>query len=234
MTDPEQPSPIDAEQPGTVHRSGAGGYGVAGGYGTGGLAYASATTIEPQSEVVSLNAPSASTHSVAVQGGVLTLTGGSAELKITRPSSAAVGRAVIANRDAVLVQASSIELLLSGAIDRAREARSNSGNVPELETILVAVRDLRVMLLETAAAPAEAGVGVQALSVKDGLAKWWAKDPVSILDRGYNMGLFLGGLILIGHFGLLPATIVASLIRGRDIAEAIKAAADLLKSIGRE
>jgi hypothetical protein len=43
------------------------------------------------------------------------------------------------------------------------------------------------------------------------------------------MGLFAGRLMLCDHFGLIQAVTVATLIRGKEIAEAMKEAAKLLR-----
>jgi hypothetical protein len=82
---------------------------------------------------------------------------------------ASVGRAVLANRDAVLIRSLSIRLLISAAIERARAEGSNSANVPELEVIPSAVEGLHQVLLATTA-PVEAAVGDKAISFRDGLA----------------------------------------------------------------
>jgi hypothetical protein len=51
------------------------------------------------------------------------------------------------------------------------------------------------------------------------------------MDRSFNMGLFAAGLALVASFGLIESVTVATLIRGKDIPEAIKAVAELLKQI---
>jgi hypothetical protein len=66
---------------------------------------------------------------------------------------------------------------------------------------------------------------------KDGLANWWDRDHISILDRSFNMGLFAGGLALYANFDLIPLVAVATLIGGKEIGEAIRAAVALLKGI---
>jgi len=149
---------------------------------------------------------------------------GQAELTLTG-APVSVGKVAIANRDAILVQARSIELLLRDAIDREKEARSNTGNLPELEFILATVIDMRTML---ATAKSEAGVGAKALSFKAGVLNWWEKDHVSILDAGYKSGLFILLMGLIVYFGLIPATIAATLIN-KDVGEALKQLVKLLK-----
>jgi hypothetical protein len=134
----------------------------------------------------------------------------------------------IANRDAILVQALSIELLLRDAIDQ----RANSGGLPELQTILARVVDMRAMLDTAVAAPVEASVGAQALSFKNALLEWWNKNHVSILDRSFNSGLLVGGLMLVAYCGLVPVATVAAAIHGKEFTEAIKALAEVMKRIG--
>jgi hypothetical protein len=45
------------------------------------------------------------------------------------------------------------------------------------------------------------------------------------------MALFTAGLGLISHFGLIPAAIVASLIKGKEIGEALKHVAEIMKAM---
>jgi len=138
---------------------------------------------------------------------------------------ATVGRTVIANRDAILVQAMSAELLLGDVIDREKEARRNTGSAPELEAILAKVHDVRAML---AAAPSEPEVGATALLLKKCVLDWFDKDHVSILNLGYKSGLFVLLMGLIVYFGLIPATIAATLL-SKDVGEALKQLVKLLK-----
>ncbi len=138
---------------------------------------------------------------------------------------AAVGRTVIANRDAILVQTMSAELLLRDVIDRETEARRNTGSAPELELILSKIHDVRAML---AAAPSESDVGATALLLKKGVLDWWNKDSESILNLGYKSGLFVLLMGLIVYFGLIPATIAATLL-SKDVGEGLKSLVKLLK-----
>jgi len=164
---------------------------------------------------------------LSADGGAYSISGGNAGGVVT--TTVRIGRVAIANRDAILVQAMSVELLLRGAIDREKAARSNSGSLPELDAILEAVNELRAMLLTTTAATPE--IGAKALSFKDDLINWWNKDSASILDRGFNAGLFVGGLILCQHFGLVSAVTVAAALHGKEFTEAIKAVAEVLKNL---
>jgi hypothetical protein len=138
---------------------------------------------------------------------------------------ASVGRMVIANRNAILVQAMSAELLLRDVIDREKEARRNTGSAPELEAILAKVHDVRAML---AAAPSEPEIGATALLLKKCVLDWFDKDHVSILNLGYKSGLFVLLMGLIVYFGLIPATIAATLL-SKDVGEALKQLVKLLK-----
>lgn len=153
--------------------------------------------------------------------GRFAITGGNASFIVSS------GKVVIGNRDAILLQATSIELLLSATIERMKAERINSHSMPELDVLLGAVTDLKSMLV--VASPSEEKVGAAALSIRDGLLNWWRQDHAQILDRSFTMGLFAGGLALVSHFGLLPAVTVASLIRGKDLVEAFKAAGELLE-----
>jgi hypothetical protein len=164
---------------------------------------------------------------LSADGGAYSISGGNAGGGVT--TTVRIGRAAIANRDAILVQAMSVELLLRGAIDREKAARSNSGSLPELDAILEAVNELRAMLLTTTAATPE--IGAKALSFKDDLINWWNEDSASILDRGFNAGLFVGGLILCQHFGMVSAVTVAAALHGKEFTEAIKAVAEVLKNL---
>jgi hypothetical protein len=161
------------------------------------------------------------------------------ELQPPLPAPATIGRGAIANRDAILGKALSIEFLLRALIDREKEARPNAGSLPELETILAVVVDMRAMLLPTVAAPSDASVGAKALSFEGALVNLWNKEHVSILKLGFDalkLGfdatLFFLGLELIEHFGLLNATIMATVIRQKEIPEALKNLAEIMKSIG--
>ncbi len=178
--------------------------------------------IESLSRVVSDATLSASGRAMAA---------GRAELTLT-PAPAAIGRIAITNRDAVLGKALSIEFLVRALVDREKEARPNAGSLPELETILADVVDLRAMLLATVAAPSDASVGAKALSFKGALVNLWNKEHVSILKLGFDASLFFLGLELIEHFGLVNATIMATVIRQKEIPEALKHLAEIMKSLG--
>ena len=87
------------------------------------------------------------------------------------------------------------------------------------------------MLLATTA-PAETILEEKALSIRRGFANWWRHDHVTILGRSFDMSLFAAGLGLCALAGVAPpaisAVVVAALIRGKDVAEALKAAAEIL------
>jgi hypothetical protein len=161
---------------------------------------------------------------VSAETGTFSVSSVSADPIVLR-GPATVGRVAIANRNAILVQAMSIELLLRDAIDREKEARRNTGSAPELEAILAKVHDLRAML---AAAPSEPDVGATALLFKKGVLDWWDKDHEAILTLGYKSGLFVLLMGLIVYFGLIPATIAATLL-SKDVGEALKQLVKLLK-----
>ena len=79
----------------------------------------------------------------AAFGGSFTAVGMAAEMTVTGPA-VTVGKVAIINKDAIVIQAMSIELLLREVIDREKEARSNSGVLPEIEAVLAEVHDLRI------------------------------------------------------------------------------------------
>lgn len=162
---------------------------------------------------------------LSAEGGTYSM--GNAALTATTRTPTAVGRVTIANRDTIVIHAMSIEPLLRDAIDRLKKEGSNSESVPELENILGSVRVLHQMLLVSTAAPAEANVGAQALSIKAGVAAWWANDHTAILSLGYKTGLFMLLVGLIVHFGLIPSTIAATLIN-KDVGDALKQLGKLL------
>jgi hypothetical protein len=164
-------------------------------------------------------------------GASMAMATGRAELTLT-PATETIGRVAIANRDVILGKALSIEFLLRALIDQEKEARPNAGSLPELETILADVVDMRAMLLTTVAAPSDASVGAKALSFKGALVNLWNKEHVSILKLGFDATLFFLGLELIEHFGLLNATIMATVIRQKETPEALKHLAEIMKSIG--
>jgi hypothetical protein len=165
------------------------------------------------------------------EGGTFAVIGARAEMTVTPRSPDAVGRVVIANRDSVIVQARTIELLLSGAIERAKETRSNSESLPDLEAIHGAAIDLLQSLLSSTTLT-EGNAGTNALSFKDGLVRWWSKDHASILDRSYNAGLFTAGLLLCATFGLIPAVTIATLIKGKEMKEVLESCVEVLKRLG--
>ena len=65
------------------------------------------------------------------------------------------------------------------------------------------------------------------------MLNWWDKDHVSILGIAYKSGLFILLMGLIVHFGLIPATIAATLIN-KDVGEALKQLVKLLKGGGSQ
>jgi hypothetical protein len=159
------------------------------------------------------------TNSVRVQLGATTpVVVGPAALR----DAVSVGRATVTNRDLIVIQTASVELLLTEALERLKQSRPNSGGIPELERLLSATSELRNLL--SGMPPADAIVGAKALSIRDGLVSWWTHEQVSSVDRSFNMGLFAGGLVLCAQFGLVPAVTVARLIRGRSLADALGAA----------
>jgi hypothetical protein len=162
-----------------------------------------------------------------------TLTSNAPGLTVTPARRLIVGKVVIANKAAIYFQALQLELQIEGRIVIAREERSNSESVEELEALKQSVAALRTAISEEATGQDdEAGIGAKALSIKDGLLNWWTKDHVTILDRAYNMSLFAGGLGLCCASGILPAITVGVIIRGKEITDALKAGVDLLKSVG--
>jgi hypothetical protein len=122
----------------------------------------------------------------------------------------AVGRTVRSNRDAILIQSTSIQLLLTNAIEGAKAERANSASVPELEQILSAVEVLHHLILVTA--PPEA-IGEKAISFRQCVANWWTRDYASILDRSFDMGLFTAAVGICVLAGVVPAAIAAVIVR---------------------
>ena len=149
-----------------------------------------------------------STSNASLSGSTLIFAKSQAELTLT-PNPATVGRVVIANRNAILGKAMSVEIQLRALIDQEKDARMNAGILPELEVALADVVDIRTMLLATAS---DASVGARALSFKDALVNLWTKEHVSILKLGFDSTLVFLGLELIQHFGLLNATIMATVV----------------------
>jgi hypothetical protein len=172
------------------------------------------------------NLPPAVSNASLSAGG-FAMSAGRVELTLTR-APATVGRVAIANKDAILVQAASIDLFVRDLIDREKAARSNSGSLPELEALLAQVQDLRAKLIT---ATSELDVGAVALLIKKGWLDWWDKDHISILSLGYKSGLFVLLMGLIEHFGLIPATIAATLL-SKDVSEGLKQLAKLLQAGG--
>jgi hypothetical protein len=163
----------------------------------------------------------------AAFGGSFTAVGMAAEMTVTGPA-VTVGKVAIINKDAIVIQAMSIELLLREVIDREKEARSNSGVLPEIEAVLAEVHDLRATLVTTTS---EVVAGTKALSFKAGVLKWWDKDHESILSLGYKSSLFILLMGLIVYFGLIPATIAATLLN-KDVGDALKQLVKLLQGGG--
>jgi hypothetical protein len=118
-------------------------------------------------------------------------------------------------------------LLLRDAVDRAKAERLNSASVSELEEILSANEALHRMLLTTT--PLDA-VGETALSLRAGLVKWWSRDPASILDRGYDFGLFTAAVGICVLAGVIPSAIAAVLVRPKETVEVFK---EINKILGR-
>jgi hypothetical protein len=173
---------------------------------------------QPNPLLYTQNLPPSSSNA-SPSGGTLT---GQAELTLT-PATVA-----IANRDAVLGKTMSVEIQLRALIDREKDARMNVGILPELEAALADVVDMRTMLLDGT----DASIGASALSFKNALVNLWNKEHVSILKLGFDATLFFLGLELIQHFGLLNATIMATVIRQKEIPEALKHLAEIMKRLG--
>jgi hypothetical protein len=161
------------------------------------------------------------------------VTSNDADLTVTRSQRLVVGKIVIANKAAIYFQAVQLELQLQDQIDRAIEERSNSVSVEKLEAICVSVRNLRNGL-SAETSPDEAEIGARALSIKDGVLDWWANDHVKILDAAYNTVLFAGCLGLIYTFGTVPAVVAGSIVRGKQVGDALKTGVDFLKSLARD
>jgi hypothetical protein len=171
--------------------------------------------------------------SIMVKAGSFGVIGNDADLIVTRSQRLVVGKIVIANKAAIYFQAVQLELQLQDQIDRAIEGRSNSVSVEKLEAICVSVRNLRIGL-SAETSPDEAEIGARALSIKDGVLDWWANDHVKILDAAYSTVLFAGCLGLIYTFGTVPAVVAGTIVRGKQVGDALKAGVDFLKSLGRD
>jgi hypothetical protein len=146
---------------------------------------------------------------------------------VIRAAPASIGTATLANRDSILIQSLSVQLLLKDAIDRAKAERLNSASVSELEEILSANEALHRMLLTTTSLDA---VGETALSLRAGLVKWLSRDPASILDRGYDFGLFTAVVGICVLAGVIPSAIAAVLVRPKETVEILK---EINKFLGR-
>jgi hypothetical protein len=139
-----------------------------------------------------------------------------------------VGRASLANRDSITIQAASVEVLLRDAIDRLKEVRPNSDRIAELESLRSVIAEFRQLL--SGMPPADAIAGAKALCIRDGLVNWWNHEQLSITDRDFDMGLFAGALALCAQAGLIPPAKVASLIRGKHLRHALSEAVKSLAS----
>ena len=69
-----------------------------------------------------------------------------------------------------------------------RRNRSRHSGLPELQDILTKIQELRAMLATTTS---ELDVGAKALSLKECVLAWLAKDPCAVLDVGYKSSLLV-------------------------------------------
>ena len=139
----------------------------------------------------------------------------------------ALGGIRIANRDVILIKSTQVRLLVTAAIDQAKAERSNSAGVPELEAILAAVDNLHEMVLTTTALPPEV-IDARVDTFKKGVLSWWAHDHVQILGNSFNGALFAALMELSAQVGLVQAVTIATILKGKDLVEALKALAKVL------
>ncbi|WP_407193225.1 hypothetical protein [Bradyrhizobium sp. STM 3566] len=132
----------------------------------------------------------------------------------------AVGKAASANREVILLQSTSIQLLLTSAIERAKVERTNSTSVPELEAILLAAQELHRSLLQTES-PADV-IGEKAITFKRGVANWYTRDHVSILNRTFDRGMFVAAIGLCVWAGVIPSAIAAFIVHPKESVELVK------------
>jgi hypothetical protein len=143
---------------------------------------------------------------------------------VTRSSA---GSTRVENRDAILIKSTTVRLLLSATIDRARTERSNSAGISELEAILAAVDDLHEMVSTTTAFPSSV-IDAKVDTFKKGVLGWWDHDHVQILSNSFNGALFAALMELSAQVGLVQAVTIATILKGKDIVEALKALAKIL------
>jgi hypothetical protein len=166
-------------------------------------------------------------RTIAGGAAVRALAGGERPDTVVATVHTAIGSTRTANRDAILIKSTTVRLLLTAAIDRARAERSNSAGIPELEAILAAVDDLHEMV-STASVPTEVA-RAKVTTFKQGLLNWWDRDHVEIIGNSFNAGLFTALMELTAQVGLVQAVTIATLLKGKDIVEALTALAKILR-----
>lgn len=107
----------------------------------------------------------------------------------------------------------------------AQAARNQSiANYEQLKTRLEALRDAA---LEFSSGDAKEETVVEAsTSLAQGIAAWWTQCHVQICERVFDMGLFTLGVSvcsLAGSGGALAAAVSGVLVKGKPVADTIKA-----------
>jgi hypothetical protein len=152
------------------------------------------------------------------------VTGNDVTLTVT---STAIGKAVLSNKVALQLAALSLRASLDAKLDQMRADRSNSEDPAQYEDLRRRVDEFLIASTSNNEAP----VVATTLSLADGLRNWWTLDHSRICNRVLDMGLFAGGLAICGMAGALgpiSIPIVATLIRGKDVASSLESCVKLL------
>jgi hypothetical protein len=142
-----------------------------------------------------------------------------------------IGKAIVLNRDAIVLSADSLLLLLDEKIASLRSERLNSEEaareIERFEDMRRALEGFRgAALTFTAGKSGERPAVESAETFAGGVSAWWTKDHQKICNSAFTMSLFLTGVSicsLAGAGGSLSAVIVGTLVGGKPIADAIKA-----------
>ena len=138
-----------------------------------------------------------------------------------------IGRAVLNNQAAVQLNAFSFLTAILLKLETVRAERLNSEDAAVFENLKLEIETF----LAANAASNEASIVTATSQIAKGLRAYWDKEHIGICGKAVNLSLFAAGLsfcALAGAFGAAGVVTVGVLIGGKDVTEALKAAAKLL------
>ena|GEM_PF-2857799 len=156
---------------------------------------------------------------------------------VERPTATRIAVSVRANKPSIQLAGLALIANIEARLQEIEESGSNSGAFDERDD-LHNLRDRILQFLKTLSEDADdKPIEEAALSIKDGLKRWWSKSYDQVLNglaiRSGKVGLYLSGWAMLSLGGVVPdnaAFLIAIVMEGRTLVDAFKAAKQLITS----